>query len=113
MAKSHCSHAPRRAQEQPCSSFYRSWHMIGFSLFAEGWGFTIPKGYLYAVIAFLSHDRNAELPDCDAKPRETGGGREGGAVLQACLVAALPEPVPEAANSEWPAVLGNEEGQLA
>ena len=26
--------------------------MIGFSLFAEGWGFTIPKGYLYAAIAF-------------------------------------------------------------
>ena len=26
--------------------------MIGFSLFAEGWGFKIPKGYLYAAIAF-------------------------------------------------------------
>ena len=26
--------------------------MIGFSLFAEGWGFAIPKGYLYAAIAF-------------------------------------------------------------
>jgi predicted tellurium resistance membrane protein TerC len=26
--------------------------MIGFSLFAEGWGFRIPKGYLYAAIAF-------------------------------------------------------------
>ena len=26
--------------------------MIGFSLFAEGWGLKIPKGYLYAAIAF-------------------------------------------------------------
>ncbi|MFZ0850652.1 MAG: CBS domain-containing protein [Hyphomicrobiaceae bacterium] len=26
--------------------------MIGFSLFAEGWGFKIPKGYLYAAIVF-------------------------------------------------------------
>jgi hypothetical protein len=26
--------------------------MIGFSLFAEGWGFTISKSYLYAAIAF-------------------------------------------------------------
>ena len=26
--------------------------MIGFSLFAEGWGFKIPKEYLYAAIVF-------------------------------------------------------------
>jgi predicted tellurium resistance membrane protein TerC len=26
--------------------------MIGLSLFAEGWGFTVPKGYLYSAIAF-------------------------------------------------------------
>ena len=26
--------------------------MIGFSLFVEGWGLKIPKGYLYAAIAF-------------------------------------------------------------
>ena len=30
--------------------------MIGFSLFAEGWGFKIPKGYLYAAIVFSVHD---------------------------------------------------------
>src|SRR6185312_14872584 len=26
--------------------------MIGFSLFAEGWGFKVPKEYLYAAIVF-------------------------------------------------------------
>ncbi|STQ45017.1 Integral membrane protein TerC family [Ewingella americana] len=30
--------------------------MIGFSLVAEGFGFYIPKGYLYAAIGFLSDD---------------------------------------------------------
>ena len=39
--------------------------MIGFSLFAEGWGFKIPKEYLYAAIVFSVMIETLQ-PNCHA-----------------------------------------------
>ena len=40
--------------------------MIGFSLVAEGLGFKIPKGYLYAAIVFSI--LNSNVPPATARP---------------------------------------------
>ena len=42
--------------------------MIGFSLIVEGFGYHLPKGYLYAAIRLLDPDRGGQ-PDRPQEPR--------------------------------------------
>jgi predicted tellurium resistance membrane protein TerC/CBS domain-containing protein len=86
--------------------------MIGFSLFVEGWGLKIPKGYLYAAIAFsiliemlnqiASRNRakkarvgNLRSRTADAVLRLLGGARPDARVDEALPAGLAPEAAAE------------------
>jgi predicted tellurium resistance membrane protein TerC len=86
--------------------------MIGFSLFVEGWGLKIPKGYLYAAIAFsvlietlnqiATRNRAKEAIAGDLRSRTAeavlrllGGARAGGPIDDALPSGLAPEAAAE------------------